>query len=126
MANTYYRAHGATVSFAGATALADCTVIGIPGDEYDLIEKPSLEDTRKDYDLSDTPDSPEITITAPNGATLPAVGNTEVAVVITLPKVSKTITFTGKILSKQPSNAEVGGLLGEDIVIKPVSVAVVT
>lgn len=125
MSNSYIRAHGATVKFGAAAALDACTVIGIPGDEYDLIEKPSLTDTRIEYDLSDTPDSPEVVVTAPYGSVTPDVGNTEVTIVITLPKASKTVTFTGKIISVQPSAAEVGGLLGVDITIKPVSVAAV-
>lgn len=125
MSNSYIRAHGATVKFGAAAALDACTVVGIPGNEYDLIEKPSLTDTRIDYDLSDTPDSPDITVTAPYGATTPAVGNTSVTIIITLPKASKTVTFTGKITAVVPSAAEVGGLLGVDITIKPTSAAVV-
>jgi len=126
MSNAYVRAHGATIKFGTADAIEDCTVIGIPGDEYDLIVKPSLTDARVQYDLSDTPDSPEITMTCPYGTTLPNVGDSEVSIVITLPKAGKTISFTGKIRAKRPSNAEVGGLLGIDVVIKPVSVATVT
>ena len=126
MANSYVRAHGATVKFGGsATAIDECTVIGIPGNEYDLIEKPSLTDTRKDYDLSDTPDSPEISVTAPTGATLPDAGDEITAIVITLPKASKTVTFNGIIVSVLPQPAEVGGLLSTEVTIKPTSTAVV-
>jgi len=125
MSNNYLRAHGATIKFGSADAIEDCTVIGLPGNEYDLIEKPSLTDSRKQYDLSDTPDSPEITVTCPYGTTLPSVGNDDVTIVITLSQANKTITFTGKIRAKQPSNAEVGGLLGIDVIIKPVSNATV-
>ena len=125
MSNDYVRAHGATVKFGAAAAIDDCTVVGIPGDEYDLIEKPSLGDTRIDYDLSDTPDSPNLAITAPYGIVVPAVGDTSITIVITLPKASKTVTFTGKVISVLPSAAEVGGLLGQEITVKPVSVAVI-
>jgi hypothetical protein len=125
MANAYVRAHNSTVKFGDDTALDDCTVIGIPGNEYDLIEKPSLTDTRKAYDLSDTPDSPEIEVTAPNGATLPTAGET-LTIVIVLAKATKTVTFTGIIVSVLPGNAEVGGLLGTTVTIKPTSNPVIT
>ena len=126
MANSYVRAHGATVKFGSAAVIKDCTVIGIPGNEYDLIEKPSLTDTRIDYDLSDTPDSPEISVTAPYGATLPAVGDTEISITISLPKASKTVTFNGKIIAVEPQPAEVGGLLSTEVTIKPTGNAAVT
>jgi hypothetical protein len=125
MSNSYIRAHGATIKFGSAAAIDNATVIGIPGDEYDLIEKPSLTDTRKDYDLSDTPDSPEITVTVPYGIVTPAVGNAAVTIVITLPKASKTVTFVGKVLSVLPGSAEVGGIIGQEITVKPISKAVI-
>jgi hypothetical protein len=124
MANAYIRSHNATVKFGSDGAIDNATIIGIPGNEYDLIEKPSLTDTRKAYDLSDTPDSPEIEFTVPNGATLPAVGAT-VTITITLTKASKTVTFSGIIVSVLPGNAEVGGLLGTTITVKPISNPVV-
>jgi hypothetical protein len=125
MANNYLRAHGVTIKFGAAAAIDEATVIGIPGEEYDLIEKPSLTDTRKDYDLSDTPDSPEIVVTVPYAATVPAVGDTSIAIIITLPKAGKTVSFNGKVISVLPGNAEVGGLLGKDVTIKPTSKAVI-
>jgi hypothetical protein len=48
--------------------------------------------------------------------------------VVTLPKIGvggKTVTFSGKILSVLPGNAEVGGLLATTVRIKPTSAAVV-
>ncbi len=125
MANNYKRAHGATVKFGAAAAIDDCAVVGIPGDEYDLIEKPSLTDTRIQYDLSDTPDSPEVEFTAPYGSTLPAVGDTTVSIIVTLPKIEKTVTFDGKVIAVLPSDAEVNGLLGTTVRVKPVTGAVV-
>lgn len=126
MANPYLRAHGATVQFASATAIADATVIGVPGDQYDLIEKPALSETRISYDLSDTPDSPEVTVTVPWATTVPAVGDTAMTITISLPKASKSVAFTGKVIAIRPGNAEVDGLLSKDVVIKPTSVVTVT
>lgn len=124
--STYLKAHGAKIKFGSAGAvIEDATVIGIPGDEYDLIDKPSLTDTRKDYDLSDTPDSPEITVTVANGTTLPDVGDLVTGIVITLPKAAKTVTFNGIVRARQPGAAEVAGLLSEEVTIKPTSAAVI-
>ena len=123
--SNYLRAHNTTIKFGVAAAITNATVVGIPGDEYDLIDKPSLTDTRKDYDLSDTPDSPEITVTVPLGTTLPEVGESVTGIVITLTKASKTVTFNGIVMGRQPSPAEVAGLLGEEVTIKPTSAAAI-
>ena len=126
MANPYKRASGATVQFAAATAIDEATIIGIPGDQYDLIEKPSLADTRIAYDLSDTPDSPEISVTVPWAATVPAISNTAITITIALPKAAKTVSFSGKVIAIRPGNAEVGGLLSKEVIVKPVGVVTVT
>ena len=126
MSNSYVRAHGTTVKFGADDAIEDCTVVGIPGDQHDLIEKPSLTDTRIDYDLSDTPDSPEISVTAPYGATLPDAGDESLTIVIYLLKALKTATFTGHIIAVEPQPAEVGGLLSTEITIKPTSAVAIT
>ena len=123
--STYLRAHGAKIKFGSGEVIEDATVIGIPGDEHDLIEKPSLTDTRKDYDLSDTPDSPEITVTVAQGTTVPSVGSVVTGIIITLPKADKTVTFNGIIRACQPQSAEVDGLLAEEVTIKPTSAAII-
>lgn len=125
MANPYLRAHGATVKFGSAAAIDEATIIGMPGNQYDLIEKPSLADTRIAYDLSDTPDSPEISVTVPRASTVPAVGDTAITIVISLPKASKTVTFSGKVIAVRFGSAEVDGLLSKEVVIKPVGAATV-
>ena len=126
MANAYKRAHGATIKFgSAATAIEDATIIGLPGDASDLIEKPSLTDTRKQYDLSDTPDSPEIAVTVPYGTSGVEPGDEIEDIVIALPKIAKTLTFDGIIVSVLPDTAEVGGLLAEVVTIKPTSAAVI-
>jgi hypothetical protein len=123
--STYLRAHNTTIKFGAGDVIEDATVVGIPGDEYDLIEKPSLTDTRKDHDLSDTPDSPEITVTVPLGTTIPAPGTLVNGIIITLTKADRTVTFNGIVRYRQPGNAEVAGLLSEEVTIKPTSGAVI-
>jgi hypothetical protein len=124
--NSVLRAHGAKITI-GATAYEDCTVIGIPGEEYDLIEKTSLGASRKEWDASDTPDSPEITVTLPNTGSANLASSTAVTgLAIYLAKPNKTFTFNGFIIKDVPQPAEVGGLLYRELTIKPTSKAVIT
>ena len=127
MANTWKRAHGATVKFDAEDAIEDCTIIGIPGDMYDLIEKPSLEDTRKSFDLSDTPDSDEVSFTMPYKASWSSrVTGTTTDIEIYLAKPDKTLSFTAIVTADQPGPAEVGGLLSCVVTVKPTTIVSVT
>lgn len=122
--NTWKRANGATISIDG-TVHENATIIGIPGEQIELIEKTTLGATRREWAPSDMPDSPEIVVTLPLGADTPDVGDEGVAVIITLPKLSKTYTFDATVVSVLPAAAEVDGLLGVDVTLKPTTEATV-
>lgn len=122
--NTWKRANGATITIGG-TLHENATIIGVPGDQVELIDKTTLGATRREWAPSDMPDSPEIVVTLPLGATTPAVGGEGVAVVVSLPKIPRTYTFDATVVSVLPSAAEVDGLLGVDVTLKPTTVATV-
>jgi len=118
--NSVLRAHGTKVSFQGEDAIEDCTLIGFRGEEYDLIEKTSLGAARKEWDASDTPDSPELTIRFPltDFGTAFASGAV-IDIKIEHPEFSQH--FNAMILKDNPQPAEVGGLLYREITVKPLA-----
>jgi hypothetical protein len=123
--NTTKIANGATVQI-GANTYEDAMVIGIPGNQVELIEITTLGSTRKEYTVSDMPDGPEITVQVPFTGTYPALnasGSAVTVVVITLPKISKTITFDALIIGVAPQPAEIDGKLMLEVTIKPVEAA---
>jgi hypothetical protein len=126
--NTWKRAHGTTVTItptgAGASqTLNDCTVVGIPGDEVELIEKTSLGASRKEWDAADAVDSPTIEITCSwtGAASLAGVAldGAPAKVDIDLPAGLTDVSIKAHVVSDLPGNAEVGGLLTRVITIKP-------
>jgi len=121
--NTWKRAHGATVTITpavgDATALTDCTVIGIPGDEAELIEKTTLGAARKEWDVADRVDSPTIEIRCSYVGAASLAGEEDAEVEITLPKSSNPAAFLAHVVSDLPQPAEVGGLLERVITLKP-------
>lgn len=121
--NTWKRANGAKISIGG-TLHENATIIGIPGDQVELIDKTTLGASRREWAPSDMPDSPEIVVTLPLGASTPTVGDEDIEIVVTLPKIPRTYTFDATIVSVLPSAAEVDGLLGVDVTLKPTSAAV--
>ena len=127
-ASTVKRAHGAFMEVEGVgDPYLDCTVVGVHGEGYDLIEKTSLGASRKEWDASDTPDSPEITVTIPNtGSANLASSTLSTSIAIFLSKPNKTFTFNGFIIKDNPNAAEVGGLLYRELTIKPTTKAVIT
>jgi len=123
--NRVKRAHGATINIGGL--IADATSIGIPGEEFDLIEKTSLGASRKEWDASDTPDSPEITVTIPNTGQATLASNVlKTGIAIFLKAPNKTLTFNGYVIKDEPQPAEPGGLLYRQLTIKPTTAPVIT
>lgn len=125
-ANNWKRAHGATITITpqgvGAPAaqeLDDCTVIGIPGDEVELIEKTSLGASRKEYDAADAVDSPTIEITCSWTGAASLAGQSEAMIDIDMPAPLTDVSIKGHVVSDLPGAAEVGGLLTRVITIKP-------
>ena len=125
-ANAWKRAHGATATITptglGAPSpqtFDDATIIGIPGDEIELVEKTSLGAARKEWDPGDQVDSPEIQIRSSFTGAVSLAGQENAEIEITLPKASATIDIVGHIVSDLPEPAEVGGLLERVITIKP-------
>jgi hypothetical protein len=117
--STVKRAHGAFLSIDGAADILDCTIVGIHGNGFDLIEKTSLGASRKEWDASDTPDSDEIVVTMPNTGQDSLASGTEVEIVITIPTILKTWTFDALVIKDNPQASEVGGLLMREITFKP-------
>lgn len=118
-------ANGATVKI-GATTWEDATVIGIPGNTVEKIEITTLGSTRKEYTVSDMPDGTEISVTVPFTGTYPALSTPSggaVACEITLPKISKTISFDALVLEVAPSAAEIDGKLMMEIKLQPIEAA---
>jgi hypothetical protein len=122
-ANNWKRAHGATVTISpdGGTpqTIDDATIIGIPGDEAELIEKTTLGSTRKEHDVSDQVDSPTIEIRASWTGAASLAGEENATVAITLPKTTNPAEFYAHVVSDLPQPAEVGGLLERVITLKP-------
>jgi hypothetical protein len=128
--NTWKRAHATSVVITPATGVAqtfvDATVIGIPGDQREVIEKTSLGAARKEWDPADVVDSPEITVTVPFKAAArltgpdPADDTKRARVQITFASGGPTaVDIKAHIVGDKPGNAEVGGLLSREITIKP-------
>ena len=127
MSNNWKRAHGATVTITPAVAAAqtlnDCTVIGIRGTEAELIEKTALGSTRKEYDVADRIDSPEIEIRCSWTGSASLAGEEDAAVEITLPTTTNPTNFLAHVVSDLPQPAEVGGLLVRVLTLKPLGEA---
>ena len=126
--NHYKLGNGATVSIAG-TLYEDAESIGIPNNRVDLVDITNLGSTRKEFAVSDMPDSDEIEIVIPNGSqglpTLATSSSSAVTVIIVLPKISNTLAFTGHVTNVARQEATVDGRLLATVTIKPVSVIVV-
>jgi hypothetical protein len=123
-ANSWKRAHGATVVITPAVTspqtINDATVIGIPGDEAELIEKTTLGSSRKEYDVSDAVDSPNIEIRASWTGAASLAGEEDCTIEIDLPSAGLApAAFKAHVVSDLPQPAEVAGLLVRVITLKP-------
>ena len=122
--NTWKRAHGTTITItpavAAAQTLSDCTLIGRPGDEVELIEKTTLGASRKEYDAADVKDSPTIEVRCSWTGEASLAGQENCTVAIAIPN-TDDMSFTAHVVSDLPQPAEVGGLLVRVITLKPVS-----
>lgn len=122
--NTWKRAHGATVtitpSVTAAQTLNDATVIGIPGDSAELIEKTTLGASRKEYDVADRVDSDTIEIRCSWTGAASLAGESSCTVEIDLPSAGfAPAAFLAHVVSDLPQPAEVGGLLTRVLTLKP-------
>jgi len=121
--NSWKRAHGTSVTITpavtAAQTLADATVIGIPGDGSELIEKTSLGASRKEWDVADVVDSPTIEIRCSWTGATSLAGEEDARVQIDLPAGLTDIDIKAHIVSDLPQPAQVGGLLERVITIKP-------
>lgn len=122
--NTWKRAHGATVVITPAVTapqtISDATVIGIPGDEAELIEKTTLGASRKEYDVADRIDSPEIEVRCSWTGAASLAGESDCTVEIDLPSAGfAPAAFKAHVVSDLPQPAEVGGLLVRVMTLKP-------
>ena len=123
--NSVKLANGATVTING-TAYEDAISIGVPGNVVELVDITTLGSTRKEYTPSDMPDTDEIVVTLPFTGTYPAIavaGAAAVACSVYLPKISKTISFSGFVTKVQPGVAEIDGKLTMEVTIKPTTAA---
>ena len=124
--NNWKRAHGTTITITPqgtgappAQTLEDCTVVGIPGDESELIEKTSLGATRKEWDVADVVDSPTIEVRCSWTGADSLAGQQNAKIDINLPTGLTDVSIKGHVVSDLPQPAEVGGLLVRVITIKP-------
>ena len=121
--NSWKRAHGTSVTITPAVTeaqtFADATVIGIPGDGSELIEKTSLGASRKEWDVADVVDSPTIEIRCSWTGATSLAGEEDARVQIDLPTALTDIDIKAHIVSDLPQPAQVGGLLERVITIKP-------
>jgi len=119
--NTHKLANGATVTIDG-TEYTAATSIGIPGNMVELVDITTLGSTRKEFTPSDMPDSDEITVTIPFTGAYPEIataGSAAVACSITLPKISKTVSFSAFVTKVSPASAEIDGKLTMEVTLKP-------
>jgi hypothetical protein len=113
--NNWKLANGATVTI-GATTYEDAISIGLPSNKAELIELTTLGSTRKEF-VTGVQDSDGISVTLPFGATIPAIGSTTVS--ISLPTLSKTVSFTGIVEGYAGGGLENGKPVELTVSIKP-------
>ena len=116
-------ANGATITI-GATTYEDCTIIGVPGQERELIDITTLGSTRREYAASDMIDSPEFDVVMPYAGAPITTSATAESITVTLTKLGGSVdahAFTGFIRSAVPEPAEVDGKLMYRLRIKPVT-----
>lgn len=117
---------GAAKIAIGATTYEDATIIGIPAEMMELVDITTLGSSRREYLGSDIMDSDEITVTVPYAGVAETVSSTGVSCVITLPTITKVLTFTAFITKSAPQPVEVGGKMLLEITLKPTTAITIT
>ena len=123
--NGWKIANGSKIQI-GATTYEDAVEIGIPSSVVELIDITTLGSSRKEWVASDFVDSGEISVTLPSTGTNLTVGGAAASCVITLSKLTKTLTFSAIIVADEPTPAGLDGKLGRVVRLKPTTAVTVT